>query len=321
MKSGRLFFSFAFFFFIFVGLASTGNSEQEGSDSKKEVIQLSGEHKLVKTYYDDGKLKSEWNFKGNKPSGICKIYYKSGEIAYIDTYLDGEKINRKAYDPEGKLKFDENYPSLQLKVETTESVVPEYKAESLSETKGGPEVQEKTSEKGSPKSEIKAPIGNKEFGLMLGGWLGIHNANDAFVIAPYYSAPFSKSNPYLRFLLPLSIGFGLGLPSGTSGYVISLTPGIEYDVNLYNEKFFISPTFAVALSYQNTDLFGLKVHSFVLGFVPALQLKFRASEHVNVRFIPFGIIISPWQYSSQGLGSQTQVVISYLLYGGVGYTF
>ena len=42
--------------------------------------------------------------------GIFKGYYKSGGIAYIDTFKNGQKINRKAYDKIGKLKFDQNYP-------------------------------------------------------------------------------------------------------------------------------------------------------------------------------------------------------------------
>ncbi len=41
--------------------------------------------------------------------GICKTYYESGEIQYIDTYKNGNKLSRKAFNEEGKLKFEQNY--------------------------------------------------------------------------------------------------------------------------------------------------------------------------------------------------------------------
>lgn len=63
-----------------------------------------------KFYYKSGKLWTERNYKNNKREGISKTYYESGGIEYIDTYKNGEKINRKAYDEEGKLKFNQDYP-------------------------------------------------------------------------------------------------------------------------------------------------------------------------------------------------------------------
>lgn len=57
---------------------------------------------IVKEYYESGKLKTEWNFKNDKLEGISKRYYESGGTKYIDTYKNGQKIDRKAYDEKGK---------------------------------------------------------------------------------------------------------------------------------------------------------------------------------------------------------------------------
>lgn len=39
----------------------------------------------------------------------CKEYYENGVLRYSDKYNNGEKISRKAYDEEGKLKFEQKY--------------------------------------------------------------------------------------------------------------------------------------------------------------------------------------------------------------------
>jgi len=59
---------------------------------------------IARQYYENGKLKTEWNFKNGALEGISKRYYESGGIRYIDTYKNGERIDRKAYDEEGKVK-------------------------------------------------------------------------------------------------------------------------------------------------------------------------------------------------------------------------
>jgi len=60
-------------------------------------------------YYSDGYVAAEWNYHNGKPDGVTKIFYHSTVVHFADTYKDGVKINRKAYDEEGKLKFDQNY--------------------------------------------------------------------------------------------------------------------------------------------------------------------------------------------------------------------
>jgi antitoxin component YwqK of YwqJK toxin-antitoxin module len=64
----------------------------------------------AKSYFENRSLKAKWNFKGDQLDGITRIYYKNGGIKYIDTYRDGYKTNRKAYDSRGKLEFDQDYP-------------------------------------------------------------------------------------------------------------------------------------------------------------------------------------------------------------------
>jgi len=54
---------------------------------------------------------AEANFKNEKLEGMCKTYYPNGELQYIDTYHDGQKINTKAYDEKGKLQSDQDCPS------------------------------------------------------------------------------------------------------------------------------------------------------------------------------------------------------------------
>lgn len=65
---------------------------------------------IYKINDNTGKPMLTCKYKSNKLEGIARIYYSDGEIKYIDTYKNGEKINRKAYDKEGKLRFDQDYP-------------------------------------------------------------------------------------------------------------------------------------------------------------------------------------------------------------------
>ena len=53
---------------------------------------------------------AEANFKNEKLDGVCRTYYPSGKIHYIDTYQNGQKIKRQAYDEEGKLQSGQDDP-------------------------------------------------------------------------------------------------------------------------------------------------------------------------------------------------------------------
>ena len=94
---------------------------QEAVDNLEEVVRIDEATKnprltqdrayleRLKGYYENGQLLGEYNYKDGKQEGITKVYYKSGEIKYIDTYKNGTKINRKKYDKEGKLEFEQDY--------------------------------------------------------------------------------------------------------------------------------------------------------------------------------------------------------------------
>lgn len=62
------------------------------------------------SYNRNGSIKAEWNYKSDELDGMSRIFYDSGGIHYIDTYRTGRKINRKAYDRQGKLAFEQDYP-------------------------------------------------------------------------------------------------------------------------------------------------------------------------------------------------------------------
>ena len=77
----------------------------KGGNLKGEGIFKDGKIEgIARQYYESGKLKAEWNFKNGTLDGITKKYYESGGIRYEDTYKNGQKMDRKAYDEQGKLK-------------------------------------------------------------------------------------------------------------------------------------------------------------------------------------------------------------------------
>jgi antitoxin component YwqK of YwqJK toxin-antitoxin module len=63
----------------------------------------------VDTYYLSGALKTHWILKDGKPHGAIVTHYENGEMKFIDIYENGKKINRKKYNEEGKLEFEQNY--------------------------------------------------------------------------------------------------------------------------------------------------------------------------------------------------------------------
>lgn len=62
----------------------------------------------VKTYFF-GKLRNELSYKNNRLDGLCKTYHWNGIIKYLDTYVGGVLVHRKAFNCEGKLKFEQDY--------------------------------------------------------------------------------------------------------------------------------------------------------------------------------------------------------------------
>lgn len=62
-----------------------------------------------KTYYPNGTVKSREYYKDDLLDGRIKRYRENGTIEIIDTYVNGRKTNRKTYDPQGRLEFDNDY--------------------------------------------------------------------------------------------------------------------------------------------------------------------------------------------------------------------
>jgi hypothetical protein len=63
----------------------------------------------VTTYNFDGSPKALWNLKNGKPHGYVTTYYPNGEILYIDVYESGQRLNRKKFNKEGFLEFEQDY--------------------------------------------------------------------------------------------------------------------------------------------------------------------------------------------------------------------
>lgn len=68
----------------------------------------------VKMYYEDGTLKTEMNFKDDRQEGQTKTYSRDGKLEFIYTHRKGRLINRKKFDPEGKIILDQDYPVVQV---------------------------------------------------------------------------------------------------------------------------------------------------------------------------------------------------------------
>jgi len=69
--------------------------------------------------WDGFQLQSQLTYKDNRLHGPSWRYYDYDkaevgfQVKYLDTYRNGERINRKAYDTNGKLIFDQDYPTAQ----------------------------------------------------------------------------------------------------------------------------------------------------------------------------------------------------------------
>lgn len=64
----------------------------------------------AKSYYKNGQIKDDLNFRDGKQNGIQEIYYENGQIGAIYNLKNG-KLNgvQKEYDIAGNLKTEANY--------------------------------------------------------------------------------------------------------------------------------------------------------------------------------------------------------------------
>jgi len=64
---------------------------------------------LTKLYWENGNIKAEHYYENGRRDGINKQYYPGGEIRFVDTYRGGKQINRKEYNPSGKIISTKEY--------------------------------------------------------------------------------------------------------------------------------------------------------------------------------------------------------------------
>lgn len=77
--------------------------------SYSEIVLKRTPEGIIDTYDEKGNLKTRWTKQNGALNGPAITYYPNGEIHYIDVYEQGWKINRKKYDEEGQLIFEQNY--------------------------------------------------------------------------------------------------------------------------------------------------------------------------------------------------------------------
>jgi len=103
---------------------SAAYTEEPKPTPEPETIMLDSGRQLKKTFYENGQLRTMRMYKDKKLDGISKVFYKNGEVAYIDTYVNGEKSKRIAYDQYGRLKFEQDYPIMAQLASTLPPLVP-----------------------------------------------------------------------------------------------------------------------------------------------------------------------------------------------------
>lgn len=84
--------------------ASTILPENSGKRSTTKIKKPNG---LTTTFYEDGTLQTEANFKDGVINGFFKTYYANGQLETISTMKEGEKTGQfKNYDREGHLLLE-----------------------------------------------------------------------------------------------------------------------------------------------------------------------------------------------------------------------
>ena len=81
-----------------------GNLVAQRSYNKEDQL-----HGVTKIYYNNGKMKSQWQFVNGQRDGKAIHYTPEGNVKYRDEYVQGKKVSRKAYDEKGNLISEKKY--------------------------------------------------------------------------------------------------------------------------------------------------------------------------------------------------------------------
>lgn len=62
-------------------------------------------------FYREGGLHSEVNWSAGKLEGTARIFRPDGSVAFVEQYREGVLLNRRSYDPRGRLNYEQDYPA------------------------------------------------------------------------------------------------------------------------------------------------------------------------------------------------------------------
>ena len=118
------------FVFLLLGLVSCGDASSNASENvkpklkeyswdevtmpndtiaffKKDMKPVTG---VVRDRYEDGQLKSEYNFKDGKLDGLCRERYEDGQLMYDGNFKDDKRDGLcRAWYENGQLLYEYNY--------------------------------------------------------------------------------------------------------------------------------------------------------------------------------------------------------------------
>ena len=69
-----------------------------------------------KYYYENGRIKEEWNENDGQINGLCRSWHENGQLESEKNYKDGQLVDGsyKTWHENGQLKSEKNYEDGQL---------------------------------------------------------------------------------------------------------------------------------------------------------------------------------------------------------------
>lgn len=72
-----------------------------------------------KAYFQNGMPREKSTFRDGKKEGSSTTYYETGELQCIDIYIEGKVAQRKRFDEEGRLLYEQSEPVAEIEEEKT----------------------------------------------------------------------------------------------------------------------------------------------------------------------------------------------------------